>query len=110
MTCRTRVVLGLSISDPAKFFSEFVRLAEKESSLQLQVDRRVVPVSRFCQELTNDYFRDVIDLKILMNGNVVLAYHDSLDECFAEESVRDILDQLALHSLVSYKAWPLIES
>jgi len=103
-------VLSLHIRDPARFFSEFVCLAEKKGVLKVQVDGSVISGSDFCQELRNDFFDDVINLKILSNCEVVLSYHDSLEDCFAEESVHDIIDQLARRSLVSYKVWPLVHS
>lgn len=110
MTGQNRSVLSLRISDPARFFSEFVRLAERESRVEIRVNRDVVPVSQFCNDLPIDFFRDVIDLKIYMDGDIVVSYHDSLEDCFAEESVRGMLDQLAALSLVSYTPWPLLET
>jgi hypothetical protein len=90
-----RKVIGLVITDPAKFFNGFLNLASKKGVVSISIDREEYSPCGLMELISAGKLEDVIDMKISLDGNVILNFHDSVEDCFAETSTREIVDTLA---------------
>ena len=103
MKRHSRPVLALNILDPVNFFTEFIELIDRDSSVQVEVDGVEIGQAEFRTLLEQDRFDDVVNLRIFKDGSLALSFHDSIEDCIAEISVIEAIDQLSRRSLLSYQ-------
>lgn len=110
MLGRKRAVLYLNVIDPPVFFTEFTKLLSSDVDVWIEVNGTKIGKSDLSRILDDMSMTEVYDLKIYRDGQVVVSFHDSIENCFAELSVLGAVEQLAKRSLVSYHEGILKES
>ena len=104
MRASSRRVLCLEILDGPQFFFSLAKLAEQDgNSVAVEIDGENLGQARLDKPLPPDRIQGAINLKVLFDGFVVVSFHDSMDNAFAEMAIAKYIQVLSKRSLVRYK-------